>query len=171
MKSVLSAVLIVSCVAWPSAVSADVKPVEVRKVLPGFKLKDGNGATVRLSDFKGKVVLLNFWATWCAPCRAEMPWFIEWQDAYKPRGFEVVGISVDEKGWKAVKPFLAGDSMKVNYTILLDTQNLTTLYAVTEMPKTIMLDRNGKVAAIHYGLVDKATIEAEIKTLVAEPGS
>src|SRR5271154_5514257 len=77
-----------------------------RKAAPEFSLKDANGQTVHLSDYKGKVVLLDFWATWCGPCKVEIPWFIEFESQYKSRGLTVIGVSMDDDGWKLVKPFI-----------------------------------------------------------------
>src|SRR5271166_1832023 len=96
----------VSCSEAPAVVHAAVKPEKDRKPAPDFALKDASGATVKLSDYRGKVVLLNFWATWCGPCEEEIPWFIGFQQEFKDREFAVLGISVDEDGWNAVKPFV-----------------------------------------------------------------
>src|SRR5271154_3517735 len=73
---------------------------------PDFTVNDSTGATLRLSDYKGKVVLLNFWATWCGPCKVEIPWFIEFEQAYRDQRFAVIGISLDDDGWKSVRPYL-----------------------------------------------------------------
>ena len=168
MKRIVLSIVLVVCSVLTASVSADVKPVGTRKVAPAFKLKDTKGAVVKLADYKGRVVLLNFWATWCGPCKEEIHWFIEFQKTYKDRGLEVVGISVDEKGWKVVKPYLTDQGKDINYTILLDDVHLNEMYAVSTMPKTLMIDRDGKVAAIHNGLVDRSGVEAEIQALVAE---
>src|SRR5208337_1155513 len=88
-----------------------------RKVAPEFALKDGSGKLVHLSDYKGKVVLLDFWATWCGPCNIEIPWFTEFEQKYKGRGFEVLGVSMDDDGWKAITPFVG--LKKINYRIVL----------------------------------------------------
>ena len=166
-RAVLLAGLI-ACGVLTAAVSADVKPINIRKTAPAFKLKDTKGVAVRLADFKGRVVLLNFWATWCPPCKEEIPWFIEFQRKYKESGLEVVGISVDEKGWKVVKPYLTDQGKDINYPVLLDDEHLNEVYAVSTMPKTLMIDRDGKVAAIHNGKVDKDGVEAEIQALIAQ---
>ena len=83
-----------------------LKPEKDRSLAPDFTLKDANGANVRLSDYRGKVVLLDFWATWCGPCQVEIPWFIEFEQSLKGKGFEVVGVSMDEDGWQVVKPYI-----------------------------------------------------------------
>ncbi len=94
-------------VSTPTPEVAHVKP-EDRRMAPDFVLADASGKPVRLSNFRGKVVLLNFWATWCPPCRAEIPWFIEFQKTYLNAGFETLGVSMDENGWAAVKPYTDG---------------------------------------------------------------
>ena len=83
--------------------AAAPKPDPSRKPAPPFALKDGDGRTVNLGDFKGKVVLLNFWATWCGPCKIEIPWFADFEQKYKDRGFAVVGVAMDDEGWEAVE--------------------------------------------------------------------
>src|SRR5213083_764034 len=84
-----------------------------RKDAPDFALKDANGATVHLSDYKGKVVLLDFWATWCGPCKVEIPWFKDFERENKDKGFAVLGVSMDQDGWDVVKPF--AHQLDINY--------------------------------------------------------
>src|SRR5207244_7979890 len=109
-----------------TAKASDVKAENQRKVAPEFTLKDSGGATVRLSDYKGKVVLLDFWATWCGPCKIEIPWFMEFEQQYKDRGFAVLGVSMDEGGWGVVKPYL--QEMKINYRVLLCNEKVGAMY-------------------------------------------
>ena len=94
-----------------------LKPGPERKAAPDFKLKDADGKEVHLADYRGKVVLLDFWATWCGPCRIEIPWFTELERKNKDKGFAVLGVSMDDEGWKVVKPFLT--ELKINYRVLL----------------------------------------------------
>ena len=137
-----------------------------RKLAPDFTLTDANGASVKLSDYRGKVVLLNFWATWCGPCQVEIPWFIEFEQEYKSKGLEVVGVAMDEEGWKMVKPYVA--EHKVNYRVLLGNDTVTELYGgVESLPTTFIIDRDGKFAfSPHVGLAGKNEYLSEIQSLL-----
>jgi peroxiredoxin len=118
---------------------------------PGFSLKDSNGQTVHLADYKGKVVLLDFWATWCGPCKLEIPWFIDFERQFKDQGFAVVGVSMDEDGWSAVKPYV--QNMKMNYRVVLGDDNVSTAYGgLDSLPTTLLIDRQGKIASVHVGV-------------------
>jgi cytochrome c biogenesis protein CcmG/thiol:disulfide interchange protein DsbE len=147
-------------------VQTNVKPDAERKVAPDFSLNDASGKPIKLSDFKGKVVLLNFWATWCGGCKVEIPELIEFQSKYKSGGLEVVGVSTDTDGWKVVKPFVA--EKKINYTILLGDDDICKLYGVDAMPETLLIDREGRIAASHEGVLEKGAGESEIKALLQE---
>lgn len=137
-----------------------------RKPAPTFSLKDAAGTPVRLSDYRGRVVLLNFWATWCHGCKAEIPWYMDFQRKYEARGFTVIGASVDDTGWKAVTPFVR--AQKVNYTVVIASADLTRRYGVGEMPLSILIDRRGRIADSHAGVVDRAAWESEIQRLLDE---
>jgi cytochrome c biogenesis protein CcmG/thiol:disulfide interchange protein DsbE len=118
---------------------------------PGFKLKDADGQTVRFVDYKGKVVLLDFWATWCGPCKVEIPWFMNFEREFKDRGFAVVGVSMDEDGWKAIKPYV--QNMKMNYRVLLGDDDVSTAYGgLDSLPTTLLIDRQGRIASVHVGV-------------------
>jgi peroxiredoxin len=139
-----------------------------RKVAPNFALKDSDGRTVQLADYRGKVVLLNFWATWCGPCKIEIPWFTEFERRHKDRGFAVVGISMDEEGWDAVKPFLS--EYRINYRVLMGNNAVAQLYdGVSALPTTFLIDREGRIAAIHEGLVSKSRYERDLIQLLDSP--
>jgi cytochrome c biogenesis protein CcmG/thiol:disulfide interchange protein DsbE len=130
-------------------------------------LKDSTGKALKLSDLKGKVVLLNFWATWCGPCKIEIPWFIEFEQKYKDKGFAVLGVSMDEDGWKDVKPYV--DAKKINYRVVVGDDTTATLYGgVDSLPTTFILDRDGKIAAVHVGLVSKADYASDIEQVLAK---
>lgn len=134
---------------------------------PDFSVKDARGTDLRLSAYQGKVVLLNFWATWCAPCKAEIPWFVEFERAYGNRGFAVIGISMDEDGWKAVNPYI--ELQQINYRIAIGNQALAEQYGgVDALPETLLIDRTGRIAAKHVGIVKKGDYESEIIRLLGK---
>jgi peroxiredoxin len=139
-----------------------------RKKAPNFSLKDSDGRTVKLTDYEGKVVLLNFWATWCGPCKVEIPWFIQFERKYKGDGFAVVGVSMDEDGWDAVKPFVADEG--INYRVLLGNDTVANLYGgVDSLPTTFLIDRQGRIAKVHIGLVSKSVYENDLNKLLESP--
>ena len=146
---------------------ASPAPVDnVRKTAPNFTLSDSKGAAIRLSDYKGKVVLLDFWATWCHGCKTEIPWYMEFQNKYKDKGLAVIGVSMDDDGWKSVKPFV--EEQKMNYAVVIGNQELAKLYAVDALPVTLLIDRNGKIAVSHAGMVEKDAFEKEIQALLQD---
>jgi peroxiredoxin len=123
----------------------------VGKPIPAFSLKDANGQAVRPVDYQGKVVLLDFWATWCGPCKIEIPWFIELERQYKDQGFAVLGVSMDEDGWTAIKPYV--QKMQMNYRVLLGNDDVSTAYGgLDSLPTTLLIDRQGKIASVHVGV-------------------
>ncbi|MCC7497211.1 MAG: redoxin domain-containing protein [Bryobacterales bacterium] len=136
-----------------------------RKTAADFSLRDVDGKTVKLSDFRGKVVLLNFWATWCSPCRVEIPWFIQFEQRYKDRGFAVIGIAMDDDGWNAVKPYI--QAHHVNYRVVIGNDQVSAKYGgIDSLPTTLLVDRQGDIAATHIGLVSKASYENDIARLL-----
>jgi cytochrome c biogenesis protein CcmG/thiol:disulfide interchange protein DsbE len=136
-----------------------------REPAPDFTLPGANGAAVQLSRYHGKVVLLDFWATWCHGCKTEIPWYIEFSQKYKKDGLVVIGVAMDDDGWKLVKPFLKEKKMK--YPVVIVNDDLAKRYSVTEMPVTLLIDRHGKIASSHTGVVDKDAFEGELRTLLA----
>ena len=133
-----------------------------------FVLKDAAGKDFNLASQKGKVILLDFWATWCPPCKVEIPWFVEFQQRYGPQGFIVIGVSVDDPAAK-LKPF--GDQYKVNYPLLVgdgrdDIKGPRGYNAAWGLPKTVVIGRDGKICKTHVGLSVKEHFEQQIKSLL-----
>ena len=161
--------LLAGCSSSPRTVrAASLKPGKDRQKAPDFELKDANGQTVRLSDYKGKVVLLDFWATWCGPCKIEIPWFEEFERENKDKGFAVLGVAMDDDGWNAVKPFAKERS--INYRLVLGDDKVADLYGGLEaLPTTLLIDRNGYIAAVHIGLSGKNDFEDGIQELLNAP--
>ncbi|MBM3764694.1 MAG: TlpA family protein disulfide reductase [Acidobacteria bacterium] len=164
------AAMLAGCGSGPSSVRAAIKPVSARKQAPDFELKDSTGKVVKLSDFKGKVVLLNFWATWCGPCKIEIPWFVEFEQNYKDKGFVVLGVSMDEEGWEIVKPFI--EKHKINYRLVIGDDATAQKYGgVDSLPTSFLIDRQGRTAAVHIGLVSKGNYVSDITQLLDGSGA
>ena len=137
------------------------------KPAPSFTLQDLKGKTVSLSDFKGKVVVLDFWATWCPPCVKEIPHFIALYEQYKDQGFAIVGISVDREGISVVKSFAR--KYQVNYPILMTDGQVDKAYGgIPSIPTTFVIDSAGNIRQKYVGYRDKAVFETDIKALLAE---
>ncbi len=150
-------------------VVSSVQAEELKGPAPDFTLKQrGTGNNVRLADLRGEVVMINFWASWCGPCRQEMPFIEDIYQRYKDLGFTVLGVNVDND------PKLADKLLKdiqVNFPILLDTENkLSEIYSVDAMPSTVMVDRNGNMRFLHRGYKPgyELKYEEQIKKLVRE---
>lgn len=132
---------------------------------PAWQLKDLEGKAVSSADFKGKVVVLNFWATWCPPCRNEIPDFIALQKEYGSRGLTFVGVALDEEGASVVKPF--AKQVGINYPLVIGDEKVVRAYENIEMyPTTYVIDRNGNIVSRHIGSMTKAEMEQEIKPLL-----
>jgi peroxiredoxin len=154
-----------ACSSQKTSAHGGMKAVEKRQKAPEFTLRDAEGRAVSLSDYRGKVVLLNFWATWCGPCRIEIPWFMQFEKEFKDRGFAVLGVSMDDEGWVAVKPYL--ERMRVNYRVLMGDSMVSDLYGgVDSLPTSFMIDRDGRVARVHIGLVSRSEYQDDINALL-----
>lgn len=125
---------------------------------PEFVLGD-----VRLSDYRGRVVLLNCWATWCPPCEREIPWFMEFERTYGTKGLSVLGVSVDS-GWDVLTPFVQRKA--INYKIALANDEFSKLYGVSALPMTFLIDRAGRIAITHTGIVSRDVYERDIVRLL-----
>lgn len=137
------------------------------KAAPGFTLKDLDGKKVSLADYKGRPVLVNFWATWCAPCKVEMPWFEELRKQYAAQGFEILGLTDDADAGKDVIAKVAKKT-GVTYPILLTDGKVQTAYGGLDyLPMSFYVDRNGTIVEVTAGLGSKDEIEANIKKTIA----
>lgn len=146
-----------------------------RKLAPSVQLKSDTGQATRLSDYKGKVVLLNFWASDCGGCILELPSIIDIQTTNKNKAFTVVGIAMDipyeelkseQIAWSKVKPFMA--KSKINYPVLMGLPTTFNTFGLNALPDTLLLDKNGKIAAVYVGIVSKENAEANINKLLLE---
>lgn len=157
---------LISCViALPMSTASAAK---VGDLAPNFTLKSATGANLRLSEFRGEVVMINFWATWCGPCRQEMPVLEKLYSRYHDVGFELLGVSIDENSAKAKN---MAKRLKVNYPILFDLEkDVSELYDVDAMPTTVMVDRDGRVRHIYRGYLPghEDKYRANIRDLLKE---
>ena len=136
---------------------------------PDFTLTELNGQKLSLADYKGKVVLLDFWATWCGPCRIEIPGFVQLQNKYRDQGFTVIGVSMDD-GPEPVKEFY--QEFRMNYPVALTDHKVDQLYGgVIGLPTTFVIGRDGRIYARHPGAEPASVFEDEIKTLLAAQGT
>lgn len=136
------------------------------KTAPEFVLQSRDNKTVKLSNFRGRVTLVNFWATWCAPCRLEMPALVALRTAYRTRGFEIVGVAMDDGDRAKVEAFV--HDMNVGYPIVLKDASVGDAYGgVRFLPQSFLLDRDGKVLAHIVGMRDKDAFEAEIRRVLS----
>ena len=137
----------------------------VDKRAPDFSRSDLQNARIDLAQYRGKVVLLNFWATWCGPCRLEMPRFVQWQKAYGPQGLQVLGVSIDDSV-APVRPFV--QKLQVNYPIMMGDAQLGDLYGgVYGVPVTFLIDRKGIIRARYDGEPDLGALESEVQKMLS----
>jgi thiol-disulfide isomerase/thioredoxin len=156
-------------------VSAIFKPAQegpaVGAAAPDFSLKvlgEEGSKTFQLSSLRGKGVLINFWATYCGPCKTEMPWLVELQNKYGPQGFQILGVAEDDAGEKDIMDF--AHKMKLNYPILRGTNSVADLYPGDGLPLSFYIDRSGKVVYKVVGLVSESVMEDAIKKSLGQAG-
>ena len=134
---------------------------------PAFELPSSQEGVVSSDQFEGKVRVINFWATWCAPCRVEIPWFREFKKQFGSRGFEVVGITLDGDNSESIAKFIR--DLEINYPIVLSNQKiLDDIGGIIGVPTTFILDREGRVALKHVGLASREQLLAKIEELLEE---
>jgi thiol-disulfide isomerase/thioredoxin len=137
------------------------------KPAPDFTLESLEGKNIQLSGYKGQAVLLNFWATWCGPCKVEMPWFVELQKEYGPQGLQIVGVAMDDSSKEDIAKFVK--EMGVNYPILLGKEAVGDQYGgVNVLPTTFFIDRDGKIVAREFGLQSRSLFVDNIKKALAQ---
>lgn len=153
-------------------VAADEGLPDLRgKPAPGFSLHTVEGKKLSLSDYKGKAVLINFWATWCAPCKIEMPWLVALRTQYAPQGFEILGVSEDDADTPRTKLAKFGQEQGLNYPLLVGDDAVSRKYGGVEfLPTSYFVGRDGKIVAETAGLVSKDEVEASIKKALAAGG-
>jgi peroxiredoxin len=158
-----------------ATIRAVLQVPSTRKAAPPFSLLDASGKTVRVSDYQGKVVVLNFWATDCGGCRIEIPWFVDLDQAFKNSSAAVIGISLDvsyeslknaEEGWSKVKPFV--QTHGINYPILMADDGILKHYSLDALPATYLIDKKGRIAATYVGLINEDDVKANVKALLTE---
>jgi thiol-disulfide isomerase/thioredoxin len=131
-----------------------------------FLMQDMNGEDVRLSDYQGQVILLDFWATWCAPCRIEMPWFVEFYETYRAEGFVVLALDVDDPV-PAIQSFAARYGMEFPVLVGADRDDVKDAYGPpVGYPTAFLIDREGRICKSHTGFTEKETFEQEIRALL-----
>lgn len=163
-KTLFSSVLALSTLLASAQLSADVGPGPA----PDFTLKSQAGANLKLSELRGEVVMINFWASWCGPCRQEMPKLEELYARYKPLGFIILGVNIEEDSSKA-KALLK--DLSVSFPVLFDDQNeVSRLYQVAAMPSTVLVDRDGNMRYLHKGYQPglEQQYQEQIRTLIKE---
>ncbi len=141
------------------------------RAAPAFTLTSTDGKPVSLAEYKGHPVVVNFWATWCGPCKLEMPWFQEFSTKYKPQGLVVLGLSQDD-GATPGDVATAAKKIGVNYPILMPNDKVTKAYGGVEyLPETFYIDKTGKVLTVASGVPSKDQMEAEIQQTIAAGGA
>ena len=139
----------------------------IGNLAPDFELPALDGKNLKLSDLRGKAVLLNFWATYCGPCKIEMPWFVELQKEYGPQGFQIIGVAMDDASLEDIVKF--AKEMGVNYPILLGKESVGQSYGgVSVLPTTFFLDRDGKLIAREFGLQSRSVFVDHIKKAMSQ---
>ena len=150
------------CAAAPAPSDAP----STRAPAPEFTLRDATGQPIALSAYRGKVVVVDVWATWCTGCKIEIPWFMAFQKKYARRGLVTIGVAMDDEGWAKVTPYL--QQKPISYPIVVGDAGFAGTYRVTSMPMTLLIDRKGRIADAHVGMVTKSAWEQELQALLRE---
>lgn len=140
--------------------------VPARRPFPEFRLNSLDGSVLDSKELRGKVVLINFWASWCGPCRMETPWLVELKKEYAGKGFEIVGIAIDPEDKEEIHEFVR--DLNVNYPVVYSDQKIEREVGILGTPTSLLLDRDGNVAHKHVGVVAKEVLAGEIETLLEQ---
>lgn len=154
--SIITLALFAGCTSKEKEVASEAAP--------DFTLQDISGKKVRLADLKGRVVMLEFWATWCPPCRAEIPAIERLHTQYGGKGLTILAIALDEGGWDGVKAFAA--DRKISYAVLQGTEDVSSKYMVRLIPSTFLIDKEGNIRKRYMGGGSNEALEQEIKALL-----
>ena len=161
LGGIIAVVALSTMVAFASAV-----PRDQRKPAPDFTLETIKDNQISLSAYRGRVVLLDFWATWCTGCKVEIPWFIEFDKKYRRQGLVTIGVAMDEEGQRVIAPYV--NEHRIPYLIASGYPSLVKPYEITALPVTLLIDKAGRIADVHAGVVDKTVWEQEIQDLLRE---
>jgi peroxiredoxin len=160
--SLTKGLILLVCLLIPAFVFAQVKQGEQ---LPALSLKDLKGNLIKIQDYKGKVILLNFWATWCVPCRAEIPELVKWQNEYQAQGLQIIGITYPPTNTVKVHNFAKKN--KINYPILFGSKKIKSLFDKGEvMPFSVIIDRSGNIKEYIEGIIFDEEFAVKIKPLL-----
>ena len=170
VAAIVAAMVLVGIhIARANHATAPAKGQLIGNVAPDFDLPTLDGKNFKLSGLRGRAVLLNFWATYCGPCKVEMPWFVELQKQYGPQGFQIVGVSMDDDSTSSKEIAKFADDLQVNYPILLGTESVGQSYGgVSVLPTTFFLDRDGKIIAREFGLQSRSVFVDHIKKALSQ---
>ncbi len=152
--------------AAPSRAAYNLAPVQARQAAPNLSVTDIAGNKIALSQYRGKVVLLDFWAVDCGGCVIEIPWYVQFDKKYRDEGLQLIGLDMYEEAPSYIKPFMQKSQM--NYPVAVGNDDIRKRFQAEELPKTILIDRQGRVALSHVGIVDRDAFARDIEELLRE---
>ena len=166
LLSVCTLALVVSCEAQESGQKEQLIPSAQRAAAPDFTIADVYGKQITLSKYRGRVVLLDFWAVNCGGCKLELPWYVDFDAKYRHSGLSLVGLDMYGEDPALVKPFMK--KQRMDYPVAIGTDAIGERFGLKDMPLTLLIDRKGRIAVSHAGVVDQVAFEVDIRALLAE---